>query len=275
MNALLKVFLIIAYTALPLVRGQFTPTCQNWNEKCPLNAPSQTCVVDPCSVLDACPSGFGLTCRSNQCGGCYAICCTAQSYCPPSPPKLCPDGVTYVNTDPKNNCKYALCPNFLKDIEDIIFCPTDVFKCPDGSYVSRDAANDCEFEPCIRDDSAGGLVCTTDVQQCPDGTYVSRNPINNCEFDSCMIHESGSSFFCSTDVRLCPDGSYVSRDPEHYCKFTPCPEEIVCAADVQRCIDGSYVSRDPTNDCAFYPCPRITKIISDFVTGLLDTLLGV
>lgn len=36
--------------------------------------------------------------------------------------------------------------------------------------------------PIIKNDSA---VCATDVMQCPDGSYVSRNPDNNCEFYDC------------------------------------------------------------------------------------------
>ncbi|OGJ16335.1 hypothetical protein A3K74_01950 [Candidatus Pacearchaeota archaeon RBG_13_33_26] len=34
-------------------------------------------------------------------------------------------------------------------------------------------------------DSGNGIVCAQDAQQCADGSYVTRNPDNNCEFDSC------------------------------------------------------------------------------------------
>jgi len=27
--------------------------------------------------------------------------------------------------------------------------------------------------------------CAADVKQCPDGSYVSRNPANDCAFDAC------------------------------------------------------------------------------------------
>lgn len=30
-----------------------------------------------------------------------------------------------------------------------------------------------------------GIACAADVRQCPDGSYVSRNPANNCTFDLC------------------------------------------------------------------------------------------
>ena len=29
------------------------------------------------------------------------------------------------------------------------------------------------------------LVCPADVKQCPDGHAISRNPANECEFDAC------------------------------------------------------------------------------------------
>ncbi len=33
--------------------------------------------------------------------------------------------------------------------------------------------------------------CAADVMECPDGTFVSRNPKNNCEFYECPV-ETGS-----------------------------------------------------------------------------------
>ena len=29
------------------------------------------------------------------------------------------------------------------------------------------------------------IVCPVDVKRCPDGRFVSRNPANECEFDAC------------------------------------------------------------------------------------------
>lgn len=57
-------------------------------------------------------------------------------------------------------------------------CTDDVMQCPDGSFVSRDPNNNCEFFPCPP-------TCTDDVFICPDGTLVSRDPENNCEFPPC------------------------------------------------------------------------------------------
>jgi hypothetical protein len=29
------------------------------------------------------------------------------------------------------------------------------------------------------------FVCAADVSECPDGSFVSRNPANGCKFDPC------------------------------------------------------------------------------------------
>lgn len=34
-------------------------------------------------------------------------------------------------------------------------------------------------------DENGNLICAQDVKKCPDGSYVSRDPKNNCEFNAC------------------------------------------------------------------------------------------
>jgi hypothetical protein len=36
-------------------------------------------------------------------------------------------------------------------------------------------------------DLVGPMDCITDVKRCPDGSYVSRNPALDCEFDACPI----------------------------------------------------------------------------------------
>ena len=32
-----------------------------------------------------------------------------------------------------------------------------------------------------------GVICAADVQQCPDGSFVSRDPAKNCEFKACSV----------------------------------------------------------------------------------------
>jgi len=53
----------------------------------------------------------------------------------------------------------------------------DVGQCSDGSFVSRDPANDCQF-PCT--------ICPGDIEICTDGSYVQRDPANECLFKECV-----------------------------------------------------------------------------------------
>jgi len=124
-------------------------------------------------------------------------------------------------------------------------CIDDVQECPDGSFVSRDPDNNCEFEAC-----PASVVCAADVQECPDGSFVSRDPDNNCEFEPCPL-----STECEVEEKLCPDGvSITSRSLANNCEFSPC--DVVCALDVRECPSGEYVSRDPENGCEFSSCPE-------------------
>lgn len=41
--------------------------------------------------------------------------------------------------------------------------------------------------------AGGGIVCTQEVLFCPDGSSVSRNPSNGCEFNACPVLPSSSS----------------------------------------------------------------------------------
>ena len=96
-----------------------------------------------------------------------------------------------------------------EEIETISFgmvCPMDMKQCANGSYVSRDPMNDCNFEECeidmidqidalieIEDGKEGeevesinvGIVCPMDMKECSDGSYVSRDPMNDCNFEVC------------------------------------------------------------------------------------------
>ncbi len=40
------------------------------------------------------------------------------------------------------------------------------------------------------------LVCTMDVKECPDGSFVSRDPTNNCEFFPCEVLETSNNNSC-------------------------------------------------------------------------------
>lgn len=164
----------------------FTPTCNNMNDVCPDNAPRTECMEDPCADPYACPTGQGLTCHTNNCGGCNAICCIDPLFCPLDA-MLCPDGIT---------------------------------------FVTRDHYDNCNFRPCEEEEAGNGLVCASDVRSCPDGeTEVSRDPTNDCEYYSCgskVDDEDNDSVVCATDIRQCSDSTYASRDPDTCCLFEPC-----------------------------------------------------
>ena len=72
------------------------------------------CFADPCPV-NSCEGDPEATCEANYCGGCHAI---------------------YTDTDGEP----AVC--------EPIACTKDARVCPDGTVVSRDPLNNCEFFPC-------------------------------------------------------------------------------------------------------------------------------
>lgn len=37
------------------------------------------------------------------------------------------------------------------------------------------------------------LDCPTDTKNCPDGSVVSRDPVQNCQFDSCPVADTDFS----------------------------------------------------------------------------------
>lgn len=153
----------------------------------------------------------------------------------------CPDG-SYLARDAENDCRFPPCQNGTPG------CPRDALECPDGTIVRRDPRAGCEFPLCQNINVA---ACDTDVFECPDGDIVTRDPNNDCEFPSCAV-----TIGCTEELKVCPDGTSVSRDPDLDCEFIPCGErpDVACTQDVFNCPDGTYVSRDPANDCKFPPC---------------------
>ena len=116
-------------------------------------------------------------------------------------------------------------------------------------------------DACLRPDCVD--QCDSDVHECPDGTYVSRDIENNCDFFQCEINRRGSSKIqqpCTKDLRPCPDGTWVGRDSQNDCDLFPCPKKP-CTKDQRPCPDGTYVGRDSQNDCDFFLCPQ--KYISN------------
>lgn len=86
------------------------------------------------------------------------------------------------------------------------------------------------------------LICTEDAKICEDGTVLSRDPNNNCEFPSCPDVEPEPEseipvepIPCPYDIKICEDGTELSRDPNNNCEFPECPElettELVSNSD--------------------------------------------
>ncbi|MBK8452639.1 MAG: hypothetical protein WAQ53_11410 [Thiofilum sp.] len=65
-------------------------------------------------------------------------------------------------------------------------------------------------------------ACTEELQRCPDGTAVGRNPANNCAFDTCPSGKAVEEMVCTMEVKMCPDGTAVGRDGKNNCEFKPC-----------------------------------------------------
>jgi hypothetical protein len=125
---------------------------------------------------------------------------------------------------PEVDCNVVNCndPNGPQGIPEV--CPQDVLECPDGSTVSRDADNSCEFPKC----PVVVVSCTQDVEECPDGSFVDRDPDNSCELRPCPdIKDPPVLVTCTEDAKQCSDGSWVERDPDNSCEFEECPDDCV------------------------------------------------
>ena len=76
--------------------------------------------------------------------------------------------------------------------------------------------------------SGNNTVCTMDAKLCSDGSYVSRNANNNCRFNACPDDdeeddEDDDKVICAMDVKICPDGTEVGRTNPN-CEFR-CPQQ--------------------------------------------------
>lgn len=175
---------------------------------------------------------------------------------------------------------FALLP--LAAYAEEVACTYDLNICPDGSMVSRNPNDNCNFEPCPEDgdgdDTTGEsatispitnyiegeeddmMACAADVQECSDGSYVSRNPADDCNFDACpdemevkeptidetLDKDDNNEIGCDADAKICPDGSAVGRNGTNNCEYDPCPS-IDPATSCEICQDGRPVG-DPTKE---------------------------
>ena len=111
-------------------------------------------------------------------------------------------------------------------------CPNDSVLCPDGTYLSRDPNNNCEFPPCDGDTGE----CDKGLVECIDGVWVPRDPEADCEYVPCPGTERPVDD-CPTDaspqyVKCCitgivpeeMNGTYegpvpCDHDPFKYCYY--------------------------------------------------------
>ncbi|KAL7499060.1 hypothetical protein ACHAWT_008020 [Skeletonema menzelii] len=64
-------------------------------------------------------------------------------------------------------------------------CNAELFRCPNGQFVGRDPANQCEYFPCKLDVHIS--ECSAELFRCSNGRYVGRNPAKECEYFSCEV----------------------------------------------------------------------------------------
>jgi len=139
---------------------------------CPPGEPPVECTANPCATTNcsSCPNAH---CTPNYCGGCHAIftddngvvncadntyTCTVTyseegEHCGgnmANPPQCAPGLV----------CTPVPGSGPFGDVGGIckapVACTLEAKLCPDGSYVGRDANNNCEFSPCPPCDQNGG-----------------------------------------------------------------------------------------------------------------------
>lgn len=94
--------------------------------------------------------------------------------------------------------------------------------------------------PPINDNDKDKIFCSQDAKECPDGTFVSRNPENNCEFEPCPEIEKcdavkeclkGKSCykFENEDSPICYIGDPCNKCPSGKClQAESYPPQIIC-----------------------------------------------
>ena len=130
--------------------------------------------------------------RANSSSSSYA----SQLLCSPSTRRLILIYTLFVCALCQGHAEEQQQRNYRVLLEDdgIIFCPEDIHECPDGSFVSRNPNDDCNFTPCgssqegdslLKEESyeeeGPTLIDDGDMFRCPDG---SREPCTDKEEDN-------------------------------------------------------------------------------------------
>lgn len=106
------------------------------------------------------------------------------------------------------------------------------------------------------------IACTEEAKICSDGTAVSRDGNNNCEFSACPDERSYVStdleqckvirFMCVQGKQPFTDDNGCGCEPVNLTGITI----LECTGEIKTCIDGSILHRDPANNCEFPACPE-------------------
>jgi hypothetical protein len=135
------------------------------------------CFADPCTVT-TCEADPNATCTANYCGGCHA---------------LFTDG----NGDEV-------------DCDPVVACTADAKQCPDGTFVSRDPDNNCEFFPC--DSCINPETGEEDtVVQC----FADPCTVTTCEADP---NATCTANYCGGCHALFTDGNGDDVDCDETCE---------------------------------------------------------
>lgn len=189
----------------------------------------------------------------------------------------CSTGI-FVGRNPLNNCKFIKCPasagheteeepqiSLAASISSSLneqnaniaevpekSCNNDIFRCTDGSFVSRDPNNVCEYFECDSNEkpmaasiiaSSGRNICPSDLKECPDGSFVGRDPDNGCKWITCIAPTPHPT----EDIAVSMAGSVHSK------------YQVECTNELFKCTNGSYVGQDPDDKCKYYSCDAPNK----------------
>jgi len=195
----------------------------------------------------SCPSGCVLTggdsvisgwsgkdTGNNACNDCSctdgALGCTLQFCvgCTLTGGDNVPSGWTGLDTG-DNSCNTCRCENGVLGCTEMAcqpaqVCTTEVNQCPDGSFVGRDSANNCEFHPCPTP-----LCCKALTAEC----LGCSNGLSAQEY--CRTIDS-SAIGCQTALKCDTD---AGCQPDEHCRqaiggngFSPCQDYKTCVMRV-------------------------------------------
>jgi hypothetical protein len=163
----------------------------------------------------------------------------------------CSDG-TFVERNPSNHCKFLECPS-VEEEEPVESIAASISS--SAAHVSRYPVGDHGH-------------CTDELKRCSDGSFVSRDPNNKCEWLECPTDEplpgsinalsgqlssaSEASDPPNTDI-IAIVGSVHEKSPAQPAAYL---NALPCEKDLFTCHDGSFVERDFNNGCKFFECPN-------------------